>query len=48
MTFSLSDYETYTQDSSYKINLEKVQFAEENLSLEGIYYRPVHTGQMRI
>ncbi len=40
MSFSLGDYETYTQDSSYKINLEKVQFAEQNLSLEGIYYRP--------
>jgi len=42
MTFSLSDYETYTQDSSYKINLEKVQFAEENLSLEGVFYRPTY------
>ncbi len=42
MAFSLSDYETYTQDSSYKINLEKVQFAEENLSLEGVFYRPTY------
>lgn len=40
MMVSLSDYETYTQDSSYKINLEKVEFADQNLSIEGIYYRP--------
>jgi hypothetical protein len=40
MTFSLRDYETYTQDSSYKVNLDKLQFADQNLSLQGIYYRP--------
>jgi hypothetical protein len=41
ITFSLSDYETYTQDSSYKVSLDKLQFAKQNLSLDGIYYRPV-------
>jgi hypothetical protein len=40
-TFSLSDYETYTQDSSYKVSLDQLQFAKQNLSLDGIYYRPV-------
>ena len=40
MRVSLSDYETYTQDSSYKVNLDKVQFADQNLSLDGIYYWP--------
>ena len=41
MTFSLSDYEGYTQDSTYKVNLDKLQFAKQDLSLDGIYYRPV-------
>jgi hypothetical protein len=41
MTFSLSDYEAYTQDSSYKVSLDKLHFAMQNLSLDGIYYRPV-------
>lgn len=41
ITFRLSDYETYTQDSSYKVSLDKLQFAKQNLSLDGIYYRPV-------
>jgi hypothetical protein len=41
MTFSLSNYEAYTQDSSYKVSLDQLQFAKQNLSLDGIYYRPV-------
>ena len=41
ITFSLSDYEGYTQDSTYKVNLDKLQFAKQDLSLDGIYYRPV-------
>ena len=41
ITFSLSDYETYTQDSSYKVSLDQLQFAKQNLSIDGIYYRPV-------
>ncbi|MEY3644465.1 MAG: hypothetical protein RLZZ207_1160 [Bacteroidota bacterium] len=41
MTFSLSDYEAYTQDSSYRVRLDKLHFAKQNLSLDGIYYRPV-------
>ena len=41
MTLSLSDYEAYTQDSSYKVSLDHLQFAKQNLSLDGIYYRPV-------
>jgi hypothetical protein len=41
MTFSLSDYEAYTQDSSYKVSVDQLQFAKQNLSLDGIYYRPV-------
>ena len=41
ITFSLSDYEGYTQDSTYKVNLDKLQFTKQDLSLDGIYYRPV-------
>lgn len=41
MTFSLRDYEAYTQDSSYKVSLDSLQFAKQNVSLDGIYYRPV-------
>jgi len=41
ITFSLSDYEGYTQDSTYKVSLDKLQFAKQNLTLDGIYYRPV-------